>query len=90
MNRSIVIAALALGVAVATTPASAVVYCKSVGVPKGCVVRPATTASPVVYCKSAGVPKGCVARPVAPGAAAVAAPKPGNLNGGVNRVGRVR
>jgi hypothetical protein len=39
-------------------PAGAVVYCKTVGVPKGCVVRPA----PVVYCKTVGVPKGCVMR----------------------------
>jgi hypothetical protein len=37
-------------------PANAVVYCRTVGVPKGCVVRP------VVYCKTVGVPKGCVMR----------------------------
>lgn len=34
------IGALTLGAMVAT-PASAVVYCKTMGVPKGCVVRPA-------------------------------------------------
>lgn len=60
MNRLIVVTALALGLAFTAVPASAVVYCKTVGVPKGCVARP-------------GVP--------------VAAPKPGNANGGVNRVG---
>ena len=41
-------------------PANAVVYCRTVGVPKGCVVRP--VARPVVYCKTVGVPKGCVMR----------------------------
>ena len=73
MNRSIVLSLLALGITVTAAPASAV-YCKTVGVPKGCVARPVVRA-PVV---------------VAPRAAVVAAPRPGNLNGGVNRVGRVR
>ncbi len=90
MNHLILSSALALGIAFTAAPASAVVYCKSVGVPKGCVAQPAVPASTVSYCKSAGVPKGCVARPVGPGAAAVAAPKPGNVNGGVNRVGPLR
>jgi hypothetical protein len=41
--------------------ANAVVYCKTAGVPKGCVVRP--VAHPhVVYCKRVGYPKGCVMR----------------------------
>ena len=46
-------------------PANAVVYCKTVGVPKGCVARHAVVKPvhrPVVYCKTRGVPKGCVAR----------------------------
>jgi hypothetical protein len=51
-------------------PANAVVYCKTEGVPKGCVARPvvaapvvaAPVAGPVVYCKTRGVPKGCVMR----------------------------
>jgi hypothetical protein len=48
--------------------ANAVVYCKTVGVPKGCVARPAATvvhpvARPrVVYCTRPGVPAGCVVR----------------------------
>jgi hypothetical protein len=50
------------GVSVSTTPANAaVVYCKTVGVPKGCVMRPVHRR--VVYCKTMGVPKGCVMRP---------------------------
>jgi hypothetical protein len=49
------------GVSMSAGPANAVVYCKTVGVPKGCVARPAA-APPVVYCKTAGVPKGCVMR----------------------------
>jgi hypothetical protein len=81
MNRSLVIAILGLGLTFTAVPASAVVYCKTVGVPKGCVARPVTApASAVVYCTGAGVPKGCVARPAAGG----------NANGGVNRVGPLR
>jgi hypothetical protein len=63
MNRSVMPTVLALGLTFVAGPASAVVYCKTVGVPKGCVARPVTT-QPVVYCKTVGVPKGCVARPV--------------------------
>ena len=55
------VATLALPM-LAATPAAAVVYCKAVGVPKGCVVRPPTVA--VIYCTAPGVPVGCVARPV--------------------------
>jgi len=63
MHRSMMLTVLALGLTFAAGPASAVVYCKTVGVPKGCVARPVTT-KPVVYCKTVGVPKGCVARPI--------------------------
>ncbi|RBP17690.1 hypothetical protein DFR50_102182 [Roseiarcus fermentans] len=42
-------------------PANAVVYCKTAGVPRGCVARP-VAARPVVYCKRVGVPRGCVVR----------------------------
>jgi len=48
MNRMIVAAALGLGLAFTAVPASAVVYCKSVGVPKGCVARPTAAAAPGV------------------------------------------
>ena len=63
-----------LGVSISAGPANAVVYCKTVGVPRGCVVRPVArpvVAAPVVvapargavvYCKTRGVPKGCVMR----------------------------
>jgi len=45
-----------------TAPAgAAVVYCKTVGYPKGCVARPVVH-QPVVYCKRVGFPKGCVVR----------------------------
>lgn len=65
------LAALAtlFGVTMSAGPASAVIYCKTVGVPRGCVVRPvvrpvvvAPVARHVVYCKTVGVPKGCVVR----------------------------
>jgi hypothetical protein len=57
-------------VSVISEPANAVVYCKTAGVPKGCVARPVArpvVVAPaarhnVVYCKTRGVPKGCVMR----------------------------
>jgi len=62
--------AVLIGISMSAGPANAVVYCKTVGVPRGCVVRPvvaapvvvAPVAGPVVYCKTRGVPKGCVMR----------------------------
>ncbi|TCT24107.1 hypothetical protein [Thiobaca trueperi] len=74
MNRYLALTALALPLTLVALPASAVVYCKAVGVPKGCVVAPVRVAPVVVA-------------PVAPAARAIAAPKPGNWNGGVNRLG---
>ena len=74
MNRLFAATVLALGLGFAAMPASAVVYCKTVGVPKGCVARPAAAvAAPGVGVRPAAV--------VAPGASAT------NQNGGVNRVG---
>jgi len=69
--------------AAAGTPAEAVVYCKTVGVPKGCVMRPAAPAARVVYCTGPGVPVGCVARPAGRAAVSVGV----NRGGPVNRVG---
>jgi len=66
------VAALVAGAGVLMTarPANAVVYCRAVGVPHGCVARPAARAvvahpvatGPVVYCRRVGVPRGCVMR----------------------------
>ena len=84
------IALCATGFVGAPTPVqAAVVYCTSVGVPAGCVVR-ATPAA--VYCTRPGYPVGCVGGVgVAPAARAVGAPGPGvspvNRGGPVNRVG---
>ena len=61
---------------------AAVVYCKTVGVPKGCVVRPtpvAVVATPVVGVGAVGV--GAPGVGVRPGT-------PMNRGGRVNRVGR--
>jgi hypothetical protein len=61
---------------------AAVVYCKTVGVPKGCVVRPtpvAVVATPVVGAARVGV--GAPGVGVRPGT-------PMNRGGPVNRVGR--
>jgi hypothetical protein len=81
---------------IGATPAQAAVYCKAVGVPKGCVVRPTRV---VVYCTAPGVPYGCVVRHPVVVAPVVVAPvvvaprvgvyrRPANLGGPVNRVGR--
>jgi hypothetical protein len=72
--------ALAALVAVSTTaePANAVVYCKTVGVPKGCVARPvAPVARRAVVTPGIGAP-GVGVRPGTPM----------NRGGPVNRVGR--
>ena len=61
---------------------AAVVYCKTVGVPKGCVVRPtgvAVVATPVVGVGAVGV--GAPGVGVRPGT-------PMNRGGPVNRIGR--
>ena len=58
------------GMLAITAPAGAVVYCRTVGVPHGCVARPGAVVvhpapvvrGPVVYCKRVGYPKGCVMR----------------------------
>lgn len=78
--------------------ADAAVYCKYVGVPKGCIAKPGVVLVPppapaVVHCKYIGVPKGCVAAPgvvLAPApVVGVAGPGVGRNRGGpVNRVGR--
>ena len=97
-------AVTALGLTFAAAPASAVVYCKSVGIPKGCVARPAaktTVVAPVAKTAVVATPAvgvaGGVGGPasgvgVLPGAGAGAAGGPGvgvaNQNGGVNRAGR--
>jgi hypothetical protein len=66
--------------------AAAVVYCKTVGVPKGCVMRPAATAVVVTPSPVVVAPAPVVAAP-----AARAVGRPGtawNRGGPVNRVGR--
>ncbi len=73
------LASISLGAA----SAEAAVYCKTVGVPKGCVMRPAPAAA-VIYCTAPGVPVGCVAKPAARRAVVRT---PVNRGGPVNRVG---
>ena len=47
-----------LSLSFAAAPASAVVYCTDVGVPKGCVVRPVPAATPGVGAPGVGVRPG--------------------------------
>lgn len=75
-------------VSLTAAPAEAVVYCKTVGVPKGCVARPtAVRVTPRVA--GAPVARAAVATPGvgAPGVG-VRAGTPMNRGGPVNRVGR--
>ena len=51
-----------LGVLASAAPANAVVVCKRVGYPKGCVAAAPVPHRPVVYCTRVGYPKGCVVR----------------------------
>lgn len=62
MLACIAVAMAGFGLLVTITDSEAAVYCKRVGYPRGCIVRPAPVAAPVVYCKTVGYPKGCVAR----------------------------
>jgi hypothetical protein len=67
---TLAIIALLATMAIHATDGNAVIYCTTVGVPRGCVVRPVVRAPvvvvpvtpTVVYCKTVGVPKGCVVR----------------------------
>lgn len=79
---TILVLAGAAIVSLGTSPAQAVVYCKTVGIPKGCVVRPTAA---VVVAPAAAV---TVATPGvgAPGVG-VRAGTPMNRGGPVNRVG---
>jgi hypothetical protein len=75
------VASFALG---AGSAQAAVVYCKTVGVPKGCVARPTPVAAAVVATPAVGVARVGVGAPgvgVRPGT-------PMNRGGPVNRVGR--
>ena len=71
MCRAAFAAILAAGVFASAVPANAVIYCKTAGVPRGCVarapvVRPVVVApvrrGPVVYCTRVGYPRGCIVR----------------------------
>lgn len=91
----IAMTAAALSSAAFVSPAAAVVYCKTAGVPKGCVMKPtAPAARAAVYCTRPGYPVGCVGGVGAPGVGAPGlgvAPGPGvapvNAGGPVNRIG---
>lgn len=86
-TRAGLLLATLMAAGAAATPASAVVYCKTVGVPKGCVARPGAVVvapAPVVVAPPARV---VAPRPVGP---AYRAPvgTPTNRGGPVDRVGR--
>ena len=67
----------ALTVAFTTTPTHAVVFCKTVGVPQGCVVRPVAPVARAVVTPGVGARGGGVRRGT-----------PMNRGGPVNRIGR--
>ena len=78
MKLMLVSIATLIGLVATTEVANAVIYCTYIDYPYGCVARPGVR---------------LVARPVGVGhfgVGHVTAPRPGNRNGGVNRVGRRR
>jgi hypothetical protein len=78
LSRAGLVLAALTALSMATEPANAVVYCKTVGVPKGCVARPvAPVARRAVVTPGVGAP-GVGVRPGTPM----------NRGGPVNRVGR--
>lgn len=88
MNR--LVAAALLGFIVVAPSANAVVYCKSVGVPKGCVARP--VAGPGVGAPGVGAVDPGINQPGAAGnvgvpRAGVGAPGPGVVDPGINQPG---
>ena len=98
MNRLSLTSVIALGLCFTATPASAVVYCKTVGVPKGCVARPVAT--PGVGAPGVGIAPGVgvgapgvgvvdpgINQPGAAGNVGAAGVGATNQNGGANRVG---
>lgn len=64
------------GLTVTSIPAEAVVYCKYVGVPKGCVAKPGVVYRPAPVVRAT------------PGVGAPGVNTPMNRGGPVNRVGR--
>ena len=70
--------ALVLLVLVNAAPAGAVVYCKYVGVTKGCVVKPGVVLAPAPAVRAV----------TTPGVGAPGVNTPTNKGGPVNRVGR--
>ena len=90
MNRLFVTSVLAFGLGFAAMPASAVVYCKTVGVPKGCVARPVAApgvGAPGVGSPGVGVRDPGINQPGAAGNVGAAGVSATNQNGGANRVG---
>ncbi len=89
MIRLLPMAALAV-LAATPVPAEAVVYCREVGVPRGCVARPAAPVARAVTPGLGAPGVGVTPRPGV-GVPGVGAPGVGrggaNLGGAVNRVG---
>ena len=90
MNRFVTISIISaiLLIAGPVGNADAVVYCKTVGVPKGCVMRPGTPGAGAPGVGVApGVGAGAPGVGVAPGPGTAAGPDAGAPGAGVNRGG---
>lgn len=84
LGAGVTLVAFAASVSLGTGSAqAAVVYCKTVGVPKGCVVRPAPVAAAAV-----ATPVGVGTVGVGAAGVGVRPGTPMNRGGPVNRVGR--
>lgn len=92
MNRMFAASILACGLGFAALPASAVVYCKSVGIPKGCVARPVAAPGVGVGAPGVGVVDPGINQPGAAGnvgaaRVGVGAPGVGVYDPGINQPG---
>ena len=76
-----------LSFAVAASSANAVVYCKSVGVPKGCVARPVGVGAPGVGVVDPGINQPGAAGNVGAARVGVGAPGVGAVDPGINQPG---
>ncbi|WP_291852091.1 hypothetical protein [Bradyrhizobium sp.] len=88
LNAGLTLAGLTVVASFATggigSAEAAVVYCKTVGVPKGCVMRPTPVAAAAVATPAVGVARVGVGAP----GVGVRAGTPMNRGGPVNRAGR--
>ncbi|NJD25318.1 MAG: hypothetical protein FIB06_07910 [Betaproteobacteria bacterium] len=87
MKPSIAISIASLGCVLFAPSAGAVVYCKEVGIPKGCVARP--VGAPGVGVRDPGINQPGAVGNIGVGAPGVGAPGVGARDPGINQPGAI-